>query len=68
MGRGVNWSQISNRKRMHRQGIEDIKGKTPLVRDRPPKQRRSKLSKAELREHAAAAFLAWLERQTARGK
>ena len=40
MGRGVNWSQISNRKRMHRQGIEDIKGKTPLVRDRPPKQLR----------------------------
>jgi len=59
MGRGVNWSQISNRNRMRRQGVEDIKGKTPLVRDRPPKQRRSKLSKAELREQAAAAFLAW---------
>ena len=68
MGRGVNWSQISNRNRMRRQGIEDIKGKTPLVRDRPPKQRRSKLSKAELREQAAAAFLAWREGQTAKDK
>jgi len=68
MGRGVNWSQTSNRKRMHRQGIEDIKGKTPLVRDRPPKQRRSKLSKAELREQAEAAFVAWRECQTAKDK
>jgi hypothetical protein len=53
---------------MHRQGIEDIKGKTPLVRDRPPKQRRSKLSKAELREQAEAAFVAWRECQTAKDK
>ena len=68
MGRGVNWSQISNRKRMHRQGIEDIKGKTPLVPDQPPKQPRRKLSKAELREQAAAAFLAWREGQTAKDK
>jgi hypothetical protein len=50
------------------QGVEDIKGKTPLVLDQPPKQRRRKLSKAELREQAAAAFLAWREGQTAKDK
>jgi hypothetical protein len=53
---------------MRRQGVEDIKGKTPLVFDQPPKQPRRKLSKAELREQAAAAFLAWRERQTAKDK
>jgi hypothetical protein len=58
-------SHIDSRDRMHRQGVEDIKGKTPLV---PPKQPRRKLSKAELREQAAAAFLAWRERQTAEDK
>ncbi len=54
----MNWSRIGSRDRMHRQGVEDIKGKTPLVLDQPPKQPRRKLSKAELREQAAAAFLA----------
>jgi hypothetical protein len=63
----VNWSRIANRKRMRRQGVEDIKGKTPLV-DQPPKQPRRKLSKAELREQAAAAFLAWRAGQTSKGK
>jgi hypothetical protein len=29
MGR-MNWSQISSRDRMHRQGVEDIKGKLPV--------------------------------------
>ena len=65
---GVNWTRISNRKRMRRQGVEDIKGKTPLVLYRPPKQRRRKLSKAELREQATAAFLAWREGQKAKDK
>ena len=64
----VNWARLSSRNRMQRQGVEDIKGKTPLVLDRPPKQPRRKLSKAELREQAAAAFLAWRERQTAEDK
>jgi hypothetical protein len=64
----VNWTQISSRKRMRRQGVEDIKGKAPLVLDRPPKQPRRKLSKAELREQAAAAFLAWRTGQTAKDK
>jgi hypothetical protein len=64
------WSYelVTYRQRMHRQGVEDIKGKTPLVPDQPPKQARRKLSKAELREQAAAAFLAWREGQTAKDK
>jgi hypothetical protein len=60
------WTRISNRNRMRRQGVEDIKGKTPLVGDQPPKQPRPKLSKAELREQAAAAFLVWREGQKAK--
>ncbi len=63
----MNWSRIDTRDRMRRQGVEDIKGKTPLV-GQPRKQPRRKLSKAELREEAAAAFLAWRKGQTAKGK
>ena len=63
----VNWTRINLRNRMRRQGVEDIKGKTPLVGGQPPKIRR-KLSKAELREQAAAAFLAWREGQKAKDK
>jgi len=62
----VNWTRISSRNRMQRQGVEDINGKTPLV-DQPPKIR-LRLSKAELREQAAAAFLAWREGQKAKDK
>ena len=51
---------------MRRQGVEDIKGKTPLG-GQPPNIRH-KLSKAELREQAAAAFLAWREGQKAKDK
>jgi hypothetical protein len=64
----MNWLRIGSRDRMHRQGVEDIKGKTRLVLDQPPKQLRPKLSKARLREQAAAAFLAWREGQTAKDK
>jgi hypothetical protein len=53
---------------MRRQGVEYIKGKIPLTGDKPPKQPRRKLSKAELREQAAAAFLAWREGQTVKDK
>jgi hypothetical protein len=62
----LNWSRRSDRDRMRRQGVEDVKGKMPLS-DQPPKIRR-KLSKAELREQAAAAFLAWRERETTKAK
>jgi hypothetical protein len=66
MTHGINWSRISSRDRMRRQGVEDVKGKTPLFRT--PKQPRRKLSKTELREQAAAAFLAWRAGQTAKDK
>ena len=62
----VNWSRINSRNRMQRQGVEDVKGKTPLG-DQPPKVRRT-LSKTKLREQAEAAFLAWRERQTSKDK
>ena len=54
----VKRSRISSRDGMLRQGVEDIKGKMPLVVQFPKLPRR-KLSKSELREQAAAAFLAW---------
>jgi hypothetical protein len=60
----VNWARLSSRNRMQRQGVEDIKGKTPLG-GQPPNIRR-KLSKAELREQAAVAFLARREGQKAK--
>ena len=66
MGR-MNWSRIATRERMRRQGVEDIKGKMPLVA-KPPKKPRRKLSKAELRQEAAAAFLAWRAGQTSENK
>ena len=62
----VNWSRIASRNRMRRQGVEDRKDK-PLVAE-PPKKPRRKLSKAELREQAAAAFLAWRAGQTSKDK
>jgi hypothetical protein len=52
---------------MRRQGVEDIKGKMPLS-NQPPKQPRRRLSKAELREQAAAAFLAWRASKTTKDK
>ena len=66
MARGVNWSRIATRNRMRRQGVEDIKGKMPVID--PAKKPRRKLSKAELREQAAAAFLAWRAGQTSKDK
>jgi hypothetical protein len=62
----IKWSRVKNRERAHRQGIEDKKAKTALV-PHAPKTRR-KLSKAELREQATAAFLAWRAGQTAKDK
>ena len=63
----VNWSRIATRNRMRRQSVEDIDGRVPLFAQ-PPKKPRRKLSKAELREQAAAAFLAWREGQTSKDK
>jgi len=63
----ANWSRIASRNRMRRQGVEDRKDKPPVASE-PPKQPRRKLSKAELREQAAAAFLAWRAGQTSNDK
>ena len=63
----VNWSRLASRNRMRRQGVEDHKDKAPLA-SQPRKRPRRKLSKAELREQAAAAFLAWREGQTSKDK
>src|SRR6516162_8234671 len=61
----TNWSRIKQRRLMRRQGVEDIRGAMPVV-GQPPKQPRRKVSKAELREQAAAAFLAWRAGQTSK--
>jgi hypothetical protein len=60
---------------MRRHGVEDIKGKMPLVSEPPkqplsesPKQPRRKLSKSEVRQQTAAAFLAWRAGQTSKNK
>jgi hypothetical protein len=57
----VKWARVRNR--MRRQGVDDIKG----IGGQPQKNRR-RLSKAELREQADAAFLAWREGQKAKDK
>ena len=64
----TNWSRIKQRSRMRRRGVEDVKGGTPIVTPPANKQPRRRLSKAELREQAAAAFLAWREGQTTKNK
>jgi hypothetical protein len=51
---------------MRRQGVEDRKDKAPVTE--PAKKPRRKLSKAELREQAEAAFRAWREGQTSKNK
>ncbi len=63
-GRRFNLSRRSSRDGMRRQG-EDIKGKMPPGGE-PPKEARRKVSKAELREQAEAAFRAWRSAQTAK--
>jgi hypothetical protein len=62
----VNWSRISSRQRMRRQGVDDIKGKTPLGGE--PRKVRRRPSKAELREQAEAAFRTWRQVQTSKDK
>ena len=63
---GLNWKRIGNRSRMRRQGIEDVKGKTPV--HEPSEKPRRKVSKAELRNQAEAAILAWRAAQAAKDK
>jgi hypothetical protein len=61
-----NSPRITNHDRMPRQDVEDIKGNTLLIGPAP--KARPKLSKAGLREQAAAAFLAWPEGQKAKDR
>jgi hypothetical protein len=63
----INWRRLGDRDRMRRRGVEDVKGGTSVITE-PAKTSRRKLSKAELREQAAAAFLAWREGQTSKDK
>jgi hypothetical protein len=64
-----NWSRIKQRRLMRRQGVDDVKGAMPIFGQPPPrKQPRRKLSKAELREQAEAAFRTWREGQTSKDK
>jgi hypothetical protein len=65
-GGRVKWSRVSNRERMRKQGVEDRRGTTSLAA--PAAKVRRKLSKAELREQAEAAFLAWRKGQTTKDK
>jgi hypothetical protein len=68
MARRTNWSRLNSRDRMHQQGVEDKKAEAssvPLPKKRPRKDRPSK---AELREQATAAFLAWRARQASENK
>ena len=68
MGR-MNWSRIATRDRMRRQGVEDVKGGTPIVAPLVNKQpRRRKLSKSEVRQQTAVAFLAWRAGQTSKNR
>ena len=68
MGGRSNWSQIAKRRLMRQRGVEDVKGGYPLVAPVGNAQPRRRLSKTELREQAAAAFLTWRARQTPNGK
>src|SRR6516164_7813218 len=45
---GRNWSRIKQRSLMHRPGVEDVKGGTPIVAPPVNKQPRRQLTKAEL--------------------
>ena len=57
MSSRVNWSRVSSRERMRRQGVEDRRGDTSSVAPLVNKQQHHREpSKAELREQAEAAF------------
>jgi hypothetical protein len=63
---GRNWSRLKRQSLMRRHGVEDVKGKMPVLE--PAKEPRRRLSKAELREQAEAAVVAWRAGQTSKNK
>jgi hypothetical protein len=66
----TNWKAIEHRRRFmrRRRGVEDIKGAMPVVTTPANKQPPRRLSKAELREQAEAAFRAWHTDKTSKDK
>jgi hypothetical protein len=68
MARRTNWSRLNSRDRMHRQGVEDKKAEASSVLLLKRRPRKDRPSRAELREQAAAAFLAWRARQASENK
>jgi hypothetical protein len=65
---GRNWSRLKQRSLMRRRGVEDVKGDTPIAAPLGNRQQRRQLNKAELREQAEAAVLAWRAGQTSKNK
>jgi hypothetical protein len=63
----MNWGRNSQRQLMQRHGIEPLDGDDsflrPAFQPRPVIKFRKRLSKEEQREQAAAAFIAWRDRQ-----
>jgi hypothetical protein len=59
------WDKLRQKDLMRRQGVESVKDVEPsIVRTLlPPRRRRIQPSKEELRRQAAAAFMAWRQRQ-----
>jgi hypothetical protein len=53
---------------MHRQGVEDVKGGTPIAAPPVNKQQRRQPTKAELREQAESAVLAWRAGQASKNR
>ena len=68
MARRINSSRLNSRDRMHQQGVEDKKAEATSVDPRLKRPRKDRPSKAELREQATAAFLAWRARQASENK
>jgi hypothetical protein len=64
-----NWSLMKQRSLMRQRGVEDVKGGTPPIAAPPlNKQPYRQPTKAELREQAEAAVLAWRTGQTSKNK
>jgi hypothetical protein len=67
MGGNINWQSLASRNRMRRQGVE-FRGSTPIAAPLESRQQRRQQTKAELREQAEAAVLAWRAGQASKNK
>jgi hypothetical protein len=61
----LNWARLASRTRMRRQGIEAARDAQSIVAPllKPRRPRPQPTTKAELRNQAAKAFVAWRARQ-----